>query len=62
MNAPTSKTFCVRFLASSGYKISLRARSEAEAVAKARRLWESKGEEPFTCYSGDTDGWVAFDE
>jgi hypothetical protein len=60
MSAPSAKSFCVRFTATSCYKVTLTAKSSAQAVAKARRLWNAKGEEPFTCFEGDTDGWEAW--
>jgi hypothetical protein len=59
MSAPSTR-FYVGFVATSCYKLVVEARSEAQAIAKARRLWDTKGEEPFTCWEGDTDGWVAF--
>ena len=59
MSAPSRKTYRVCFMARSCFRISLRARSEADAVARAKRLWQTKGEEPFTCYCGDDDAWDA---
>jgi hypothetical protein len=59
MSAPSRKRFCVRFTATSCYKTAIRARTEFEAVAKAQRLWATQGEQAFTCFAGDTDGWDA---
>jgi hypothetical protein len=56
------KTYRVCFTATSSFKIKLNAASKAQAVATARRLWNRKGEAPFSCFAGDTDGWVAMEE
>jgi hypothetical protein len=59
MSGPSTKAFCVRFMAWRCYEIRLRAPSEAEALAKPRRLWATKGAKPFTCTEGETDAWDA---
>jgi hypothetical protein len=58
--AASLTSFDVRFLATTGYKVTVMARSEERAIAKAQKLWETKGDEPFTPWSGHTDGWEAF--
>jgi hypothetical protein len=60
MSAPSTKSFCVRFTATSSYKITVAAETPRQAIAKARKLWATKGDEPFTPWAGDTDGWEAF--
>ena len=57
-----AQSFCVRFIATSGYKITVAAKGPRQAITQARKLWETQGEEPFTAWSGDTDGWEAFPE
>ena len=62
MSAPSAKSFCVRFTATSSYKITVTAQGPRQAITQARKLWETEGEEPFTAWAGETDGWEAFPE
>jgi hypothetical protein len=59
MSASSTKRFCVRFTVSCCYKVIVRAKSPRQAVAKARKLWETGDNEPFVCFGGDTDDWDA---
>ncbi|HEY7387105.1 MAG TPA: hypothetical protein VH640_01260 [Bryobacteraceae bacterium] len=52
--------FDVRFIATTGYKIAVTARSEAEAIRKAKRIWRSSGDRRFIAWLGEDDGWEAF--
>ena len=59
MTKRSSKIFNVIFMARSCYKTTLQADSEADAIAKARKLWDSRGDEAFIYYDGDTGAWDA---
>lgn len=59
MSAPSTKSFCVRFMATSCYKITVAAATPRQAIAVARKLWDAEGERPFTAFDGNTDGWDA---
>ena len=52
-------TFRVSFCVLDCYTIDLRARDPDSAIEKAQRLYERRGEEPFTfdLSQGGTDNW-----
>jgi hypothetical protein len=53
MTRSSKARFCVRFMATSCYKVTVQAESPKQAVAKARKLWEAKGAEQFKSVAGD---------
>jgi hypothetical protein len=59
MSSRPQKSYRVTFTATSGYKITLDAKSEYAAIAAAQKLWATEGEAAFNCFVGDTDAWSA---
>jgi hypothetical protein len=53
------KHFRVFFWATTHYKITLEARSEQEAITRAKRIWRDSGDKHFIAFAGDSDGWGA---
>ncbi len=62
MSARSAREYRVLFSETRGFKIKLRAKSERAAIAAAQKLWDTQGENAFTCFLGETDAWMADQE
>jgi hypothetical protein len=62
MSAPSPQTYRVTVTATYSYKITLAARSEREAIVKAKRIWKRSGDERFIAFAGEAEEWCAVEE
>ena len=53
------RSYCVRFTASTCYKITLNARNEKHAITLAKRRWLRGCTDGFVPFAGDTEAWDA---
>jgi hypothetical protein len=51
--------YCIRFMETACYKVTLTARNEKHAVALAKRRWYHGSHKNVFAFSSDTDGWDA---
>jgi hypothetical protein len=59
MSTRTTKRFCVRLRVGSCFKLTVRAKSANEAIAKAQKLWQAGNVEAFTIYPIEVYDWGA---
>jgi hypothetical protein len=53
------RAYRVAFEATRCLDVRLRARSKRDAVAKAQKLWSTKGEDAFECFNAYEEAWIA---
>jgi hypothetical protein len=52
-------TYCVRFTSITSYKVTVKAKTEHDAIRNARRRWEHGNPDRFTAFAGETRDWDA---